>query len=272
MDDMLVTAGDYAVLYGLKIIAALVIFVVGKWLAGYIGQLTRKALNKKGVDPAIELFVSSLAFYALMAFVIIAALAQLGIQTASFIAVVAAAGLAIGLAMQGALGNFAAGFLILLFRPFRIGDYIEAAGTAGTVEKILIFNTELTTPDNKQVIIPNGQVTGGVITNYSTKDTRRVDLMVGISYRDDIDKAKQVLRDLVASDERVLEDPPLNIAVTRLGESSVELIVRPWVKKDDYWGVYWDMTEAIKKRLDQEGISIPFPQRDVHHFDHRQAS
>lgn len=271
MDDMLVTAGDYVTLYGLKIIAAIIIFVVGKWLAGRLCEFTRTGLNRRGVDPALELFVSNLAFYALMAFVIIAALAQLGIQTASFIAIVGAAGLAIGLAMQGALGNFAAGFLILLFRPFKIGDYIEAAGTAGTVEKILIFNTELKTPDNKQVIIPNGQVTGGVITNYSTKDTRRVDLVIGISYRDDIDKAKQVLRDLVVSDERVLEDPPLNIAVTRLGDSSIDLIVRPWVQRDDYWGVYWDMTEAIKKRLDQEGISIPFPQRDVHLYETKKA-
>src|SRR5690606_24819702 len=197
-------------------------------------------------------------------FVIVAALSQVGIQTASLIAVIGAAGLAIGLALQGSLANFAAGFLILLFRPFRAGDYIEAAGTAGTVEKILIFTTELKTPDNKQVIIPNGAITSDNIVNYSANDTRRVDLVVGISYGDDIDKAKAVLRDVVAADSRVLSSPETTIAVSELADSSVNLIGRPRVNTGDYWGVYWDLTEAIKKRLDQEGISIPFPQRDVH--------
>ncbi|MFA5547710.1 MAG: mechanosensitive ion channel domain-containing protein [Porticoccaceae bacterium] len=255
---------DLTALYGLKVVLALVIFFVGKWLAKSISRLTEKALAKRRVDPALQYFISSLVFYGLILFVVIAALSQVGIQTASLIAVVGAAGLAIGLALQGSLANFAAGFLILLFRPFKAGDYIEAAGTAGTVAKILIFTTELTTPDNKQVIIPNGAITGGNIINYSAHDTRRVDLVVRVAYGEDLDRVKAVLGEVVAAESRVLADPAPTIAVSQLADSSVNLIVRPWVNTADYWGVYWDLTEAIKKRLDREGISIPFPQRDLH--------
>lgn len=264
LEETLQKVMDLTALYGIKVILALVIFFVGKWLAKTVSRVVQKTMAKRQVDLALQYFVSSLVFYGLLVFVIIAALSQVGIQTASLIAVVGAAGLAIGLALQGSLANFAAGFLILLFRPFKIGDYIEAAGTAGTVEKIMIFTTELLTPDNKKVIIPNGSITSDNIVNYSANDTRRVDLVIGISYGDDIDKAKAVLREVVQADPRVLPEPAVNIAVAELADSSVNIIVRPWAKTADYWGLYWDLTEAIKKRLDQEGISIPFPQRDIH--------
>jgi len=263
--------GAYLALYGVRMLAGFVILAVGWWLAKKVAGAVRKVMKKRHVDPAIENFVGSLVHYGLLVFVVIAALSQVGIQTASFIAVIAAAGLAIGLALQGSLANFAAGFLILLLRPFKLGDYIEAAGTAGTVEKIQIFNTELKTPDNKKVIIPNSQITGSNIINYSANPTRRVDLVIGISYGDDIDKAKAVLTQVVSEDERVLAEPATNIKVSNLGDSSVDLIVRPWVNSEDYWGVYWDLTENIKKRLDQEGITIPFPQRDVNFFQEKSS-
>lgn len=264
MEGTIETVTHYMTIYGMKIIAALVILILGRILAKWLGQLTQTAMIKRQVDPALQHFLSSLVFYALMAFVVIAALAQLGIQTASFIAVVGAAGLAIGLALQGALANFAAGFLILLLRPFRIGDYVEMAGTSGTVDKIMIVNTELTTPDNKKVIIPNGQITAGNIVNYSAFDTRRVDLVMSISYGDDIDRAKQVIEEVLAADERVLPEPAPNIRVSQLADNSVDIIVRPWSTTADYWGLYWDLTENLKKRFDQEGITIPFPQRELH--------
>lgn len=258
------TLSHYITFYGLRIIIALAIFFVGRIVAKRVSQLCQGAMIRKEVDPSLQHFVTSLVYYALMTFVVIAALAQVGIQTASLIAVIAAGGLAIGLALQGSLANFAAGVLILLFKPFKVGDYIEAAGASGTVDKIMIFTTELKTPDNKRVVIPNGAVTSGTITNYSTHDTRRVDLVMGISYGDDIDKAKQVLQGILDSDERVLKDPAPTIAVSQLADSSVNLIVRPWAKSADYWSLYWDLTETMKKRFDEEGLSIPFPQRDVH--------
>ncbi|MFT6491969.1 MAG: small conductance mechanosensitive channel [Porticoccus sp.] len=264
MERVMETIGNAIIFYGLKVVMAAVIFFVGKFVAGWLRGLVAGLMKKKDMDVAIQQFVSTLVYYAFLTFVCIAALGQLGIQTASLVAVVGAAGLAVGLALQGSLANFAAGVLILIFRPFRVGDYVEVAGVGGTVSKILVFTTELNTPDNKRIVIPNGQVMSGTITNYSTHDTRRVDLVIGISYGDDIDKAKAVLREVVEADKRVLADPAPNIAVTQLADSSVNLIVRPWVATGDYWGVYWDLTEAIKKRFDKEEISIPFPQRDVH--------
>lgn len=264
MEDVLNTMLHYVTLYGMKAILAIAIFFIGKQIARWLSRVIQSTMVKRQVDPALQHFTSSLVYYALLAFVMIAALSQLGIQTASFVAIVGAAGLAIGLALQGSLANFAAGFLILIFRPFRIGDYIEAAGTAGSVEKIQIFTTELLTPDNKKVIIPNGAITSGNIINYSAMDTRRVDLVVGVSYGDNIDWVKQVLGEVVAADSRVLAEPAVTIAVSALADSSVTIIVRPWVKTSDYWDVYWALTEAIKKRLDMEGITIPFPQREIH--------
>ena len=264
MEETANTIMHYISLYGLKIIIAIVIFYVGRIVARWLSGATENVMTKKGVDEALVHFVAALVYYAILVFAIIAALGQVGIQTASFVAVIGAAGLAIGLAMQGSLSNFAAGVLILLFRPFKIGDYIEAGGEAGVVEKILIFTTELKSPDNKKVIIPNAAVTSGSITNYSANDTRRVDLVMGISYEDDIDKAKALLNDIVKADGRVLPEPAPTIAVVELADSSVNFVVRPWVKTPDYWGVYFDLTETVKKRFDAEGISIPFPQRDVH--------
>ncbi|WP_461482648.1 mechanosensitive ion channel family protein [Porticoccus sp.] len=258
------TAGNFILYYGFKIVMAGVILFVGKYLAKWLSHTVENLLRKKEMDEAIQHFVAALVYYALLVFVGIAALGQLGIHTASFVAVVGAAGLAIGLALQGSLANFAAGVLILIFKPFRLGDFVEVAGVAGVVSKILVFTTELNTGDNKRVIIPNGQVMGGTITNFSANDTRRVDLVFGISYGDDIDKAKQLLQDVVNADERVLKDPEPTIAVVELADSSVNFVVRPWVNKADYWGVYFGLTEAVKKRFDQEGVSIPFPQTDVH--------
>jgi small conductance mechanosensitive channel len=227
-------------------------------------------MNKRQVDPTVISFVANLTYIALLVFVVLAALGQLGIQTTSFIAVIGAAGLAIGLALQGSLANFAAGFLMIIFRPFKVGDYIEGAGTAGTVEAIQIFTTQLRTPDNKTVIIPNGSLTSDNITNWSVKGTRRVDLVMGIGYEDDIDKAKSIMGDILAKDERVLKDPPPQIAVVELADSSVNFVVRPWVKAEHYWAVHFDTTEAIKKSFDAQGISIPFPQRDVHMYQHKE--
>lgn len=255
---------DMITYYLIRIAIAVVIFYVGRMIAKWLSGVTEKMMRKKDVDVALQHFVSALVYYAILVFSVIAALGQLGIQTASFVAVIGAAGLAVGLALQGSLSNFAAGVLILIFKPFKVGDFIEAAGESGAVEKIMIFTTELRTPDNKTVIIPNSAVTGGSITNYSANDTRRVDLVMGISYSDDIDKAKSVLDEVVKADERVLADPAPTIAVVELADSSVNFVVRPWVKTSDYWGVYFGLTEAVKKRFDAEGISIPFPQQDVH--------
>jgi len=264
MDSSVATIIGWLTLYGVKIIAALVIFVIGKWLARKLGNATKKVMERREVDAALVNFTSSLVYYALLVFVVIAALGQTGIQTASFVAIVGAAGLAIGLAMQGSLSNFAAGVLIIIFKPFKIGDFVEMAGTAGVVENIMIFTTEMKTGDNKKIIVPNSSVLGGVITNYSANDTRRVDLVMGIGYNDDIDKAKQVLEEIINADERILKDPAPLIAVSELADSSVNFAVRPWVKSADYWAVYFALNETVKKRFDQEGISIPYPQQDIH--------
>lgn len=264
MEAYIKLAQDLAVEYGIAIIMALLIFIVGKWLAKRISNLISRAMGRHKVDAAIQHFVGSLIYWGLLIFVCIAALGQLGIQTASFVAIIGAAGLAVGLALQGSLANFAAGVLILIFRPFKVGDFVEVAGTAGVVQKIQIFTTELHTGDNKKVIIPNGGVTGGNIVNYSANETRRVDLVFGIGYGDDIDKAKAILQRLVNSDERILKDPAPTIAVVELADSSVNFVCRPWVKTSDYWGVHFSLTEAVKKAFDAEGVSIPFPQTDVH--------
>ena len=254
----------WATLYGVKLIIALLIFVIGKWVAKKMSGVAEGMMKSREVDEALANFATSMVYYTLLIFVVIAALGQIGIQTASFVAIVGAAGLAVGLAMQGSLSNFASGVLIILFKPFKVGDFVEIAGTSGVVESIMIFTTDMKTGDNKKIIIPNSSVLGGVITNYSANDTRRVDLVMGIGYNDDIDQAKRVLGELLDADERILKDPAPLVAVSDLADSSVNFVVRPWVKSADYWGVYFDLTEAVKKRFDQEGISIPYPQQDVH--------
>jgi len=260
---------DLFMFYGIKVIAAAAIFVIGRWAAGLFKRIAGKVMARRNVDETVSSFVRSLIYYALLAFVILAALGQLGIQTTSFIAVIGAAGLAVGLALQGSLSNFAAGFLLLIFRPFRVGDYIEGGGTAGTVEKMQLFTTQLKTPDNKTVIVPNSGITAGNIVNYSAKGTRRLDMVFGIGYGDDIDRARSVIEEIIAADERILKDPAPMVALSELADSSVNFVVRPWVNSGDYFAVLWDVTEKVKKRFDETGISIPFPQRDVHVYEHK---
>ena len=250
--------------FAMNLVTALVIFFVGRFIVRLLTRGLRKLMEKRKVDQTLVTFVTNLASMALLAFVIIAAIGALGIQTTSLIAILGAAGLAVGLALQGSLSNFAAGVLIVLFRPYKVGDWVEAAGVSGAVEEVQILTTILKTGDNKQVIVPNGQIMDSIITNYSANDTRRVDLVVGVSYDDNLDKVRSTLEELVSADDRILEDPECKIAVSELADSSVNFVVRPWVKTADYWGVMFDLTEAIKKRFDQDGIAIPFTQKDVY--------
>ena len=267
LDKIYESAAAYISLYGLKVIAAIAIFIIGKWVAKRVVNVLKKVMKKASVDETLISFAGNI-FYGLgLAFVVIASLSQLGVETTSLAAVIAAAGLAIGLALQGSLSNLAAGVMIILFRPFKIGDFVEAAGAAGIVEDISIFTTKFRTPDNRQIIVPNNAVTSDNITNISAKPERRVDLVIGVGYDDDIKKVKDVLSKIVSADERVLKDKDVVIAVSELADSSVNLVVRPWVKTEDYWPVYWDLTEQIKVTFDKEGISIPYPQRDLHVID-----
>ncbi len=249
---------------GKNIVIALVIFYVGRLAISFVVRGLHKLMQKQGVDKTLETFICNLVRVVLLVVVVIAAIGALGVETTSFIAIFGAAGLAVGLALQGSLSNFAAGVLIVLFRPYRVGNFVEAAGISGTVEQVQILTTVLTTPDNKQIIVPNSQIMNSIITNYSAKETRRVDMVVGVSYSDDLDKVRKTLEELVAADDRILADPACKIAVSELADSSVNFVLRPWVNAADYWNVKFELTEAIKKRFDQEGISIPFPQRDVH--------
>ena len=264
MEDISVKLQDWAAIYGINLIVALLILLVGRWVARWIQGITERIMTARQMEGTLISFVSNLAYMAMMTFVILTALGKLGISTNSFVAVIGAAGLAIALAFQNSLSNFAAGFLLILFKPFKQGDYIEGGGTAGVVQHIQIFTTTLLTPDNKVIIIPNGKMMGDNITNYSAKQTRRVDLKFGVSYTDDLQKVKAVLQRIVESDARILKDPAHTIAVSELADSSVNLVVRVWVKTADYWNVYFAMTETVKTTFDAEGISIPFPQRDIH--------
>jgi small conductance mechanosensitive channel len=254
----------WAANYSIKIIAAILVLVIGKWLAGKISKLIISLLEKKEIDNTLVKFFESIIFYTLMTVVVIAAAGQLGINTTSFLTIVGAAGLAVALALKDSLSNFSSGVMLILFRPFRIGDFVTVGGVTGSVLDIALFNTTLNTPDNKREIVPNSSITSNVITNVTANDTRRVDLVIGIGYDDDIKKAKEILLRIIKEEERVLESPQTNIAVSELGDSSVNLVVRPWVKTDDYWDVYFTLTEKIKLTFDEEGISIPYPQRDIH--------
>lgn len=264
MESMVVKLQEWVVLYGLRVIAAILILVLGSLAAKGIRSLIRRLLERAKIDAMLLSFFSSLSYAGIMAFVIIAALDQLGVQTVSFVAVLGAAGLAIGLALQGSLSNFASGVLIVIFKPFKVGDFIEGGGVAGVVEEIGIFTTEMRSPDNKKIIVPNAKITSDHIINFTAKETRRVDIVAGVSYRDDLDKVKAVLADILAGDERILPDPAPTIGVLALSDSSVNFAVRFWVKTADYWPVFFATQEGIKKRFDADGITIPFPQRDVH--------
>lgn len=265
MDPTIIsTLKETLMAYAPKVLAALAILIVGRIVVGLLRNLIQKAMIRANVDTTLISFTASVTYVALMAFVVVSAMGKLGIPTTSFIALIGAAGLAIGLALQGSLGNFASGVLMIIFKPFKVGDFVEAGGVAGVVMEIGIFNTELKTGDNKKMIVPNASVTGGNITNYSAHDTRRVDLVIGVGYGDDLDKVKKTLQDILAGENRILPEPAPTIGVSELGDSSVNLVFRPWVKTADYWPVLFALTEEIKKRFDKEGISIPFPQRDVH--------
>ncbi len=255
---------DIVTSYGIRVIGAVLILIIGRVAASIARKMVRKVLNRTDVDPTVVSFAGNMVYVLVLVFAVVAALAKFGVETASFVAVLGAASFAVGFALQGSLSNFAAGVLILLFRPYRLGEYIDAAGVAGTVVEIRLFNTVLATPDNVKIIVPNAKVYGDIIKNYSANDTRRVDLTVGIAYGSSIEKAFQVLKKIVDEDPRVLKDPVTQIAVAELADSSVNLIVRPWVKKGDYWPVRLDLTRKMKEELDASGIEIPFPQRVVH--------
>ncbi len=258
--DFLATQG---VEWGLHLLAALLIFFIGKWFAKKIMIAVRKLMVRSKVDDTLVDFVGNMLYALALTFVAIAAISQLGVNTTSLAAVVAAAGLAIGLSLQSSLSNLAAGVMIITFRPFRRGDYVEIANTAGSVQEVNMFTTTLTSPDNKTIIVPNGSVISNNIINYSAMATRRVDLTFGVSYSDDLRKVKAVLHEILEADDRVLKDPEPTIAIGALADSSVNVLCRPWVKSADYWAVYWDLMERVKLRFDEEGITIPFPQRET---------
>jgi small conductance mechanosensitive channel len=254
----------YITMYGLQVIGAILILIVGRIAAGIGRKIAQRILMKARQEPSIVSFVGNLTYVLILSFAVVATLAKFGIQTASFIAILGAAGFAIGFALQGSLANFAAGVLLLVLRPFKVGDFIDAAGVVGTVQEIQLFNTILASPDNIQIIAPNSKIFGDIIKNISGFDTRRIDLVVGIGYGSSIQKAVEVLSNLMKEDARILSEPSPQIAVSELGDSSVNFVVRPWVKNQDYWTVRFDLTRKIKEAFDDSDIEIPFPQRVVH--------
>jgi len=258
--------------YAPKVVLAVITLVVGLWLIGLITKVTRKSMEKTKVDKTLIPFITNLLSWGLKALLLISVASMVGIATTSFVAVLGAAGLAVGLALQGSLANFAGGVLILIFKPYNVGDLVEAQGHLGVVKEVQIFNTILLTPDNKKVIIPNGAVSNGSIVNYSAEGLLRVDLVIGIAYESDIPKAKEVLSKVMSDHQLVFEEPQSTVAVSELADSSVNLVVRPWCKASDYWQVYFDITEQAKVNLEDNGITIPFPQRDVHLFEQKAAA
>ncbi len=264
MEDVMNKLIEWGSTFGIKLIAAIAILVIGRMIAKGIRKLIVKVMHKREVDKTISSFISSLTFSVLLVFVILAALSQLGIQTTSFMAVIGAAGLAIGLALQGSLSNFASGFLIILFKPFKVGDYVEAGGVSGTISKISVFTTEINSVDNKKIIVPNSQIMNGTITNYTAEKTRRVDLVLGVSYESDLKKVKDILMGIIQKHKLILKDPEPFVRLAEMAESSLNFKVRVWTKTEDYWTVYFDLTEQAKEEFDKNGLNIPFPQMDVH--------
>ena len=259
--------GDFIAIYGLKVLGAILILIIGRMVAAWLRGLVKKMMTARGVDPALIGFVSSMVYAVIMIFVFLAALAKFGVQTASFVAILGAAGFAIGFALQGSLSNFASGVMLLLFRPFKVGDFVDAAGVAGTVKEIQLFTTIIATGDNVKILVPNGQIYGGTIKNFSANDTRRVDLVVGIGYDSDIEKAMEILLGLMKADSRIHDEPAPMVAVSELADSSVNFVVRAWVDKGDYWPVKFELTKVIKQEFDKNDIEIPFPQQVVHHVN-----
>ena len=264
METVLNKIYEFVALYWLQVLAAVIIFVVGRWLAKVISNLVAKAMTKAKIDPTLTNFIKHLCHIVLLAFVVIAALKKLGIPMTEFTVIVGAAGLAIGFALQGSLSNFAAGVMLIIFKPFKVGDFVELAGKMGTVKEIQIFNTIINSPDNIRVIIPNGQVTGSNIMNFTVNGTRRIDLVIGVSYDDNLKKTREIIEAVIAGDNRILKEPAYTIAVSELADSSVNFVVRPWGNAADYWSVRFDLIEGIKLALDKNDITIPYPQHDIH--------
>jgi len=261
---------DMAIPIGINILVAIAVFIIGKWIARKITDIMVVLLNKvKGMDETLVRFLENIIYYILMMVVVLTALSKLGVETTSFFAILGAAGLAIGLALKDSLGNFASGVMLIMFKPFKLGDFVTVAGVSGTVKEISIFSSVIITGDNQKMIVPNGAITSGTIVNVNANPTRRVDLLVGIGYDDDIKKTKDVLTNILESDDRIIHNKGLTVAVSELADSSVNFVVRAWVNTPDYWAVKFDLTEQVKLRFDKEGISIPYPQQDVHH--HNQA-
>lgn len=254
----------YAIPWSIKIVAAITILIVGRIVAKIIVRGIKKVMAKANLEETLRDFLGNVIKATLMVVIVIAALEQLGVDTTSILAIFAAAGLAVGLAFKDTLSNFAAGIMLIFFKPFKLGDFVEAAGTAGVVEHIQIFNTVMRTGDNREITVPNSHIYSGIITNYSARDTRRIDLVIGIGYNDNIGTAKNLIENHISKDERILKDPTPTIMVLELGESSVDIAVRPWVKSEDYWSVRANLLQSIKESFDAEGISIPYPQRDIH--------
>ena len=264
MDKVMEQIVQFSTTYGIRIVGAILILIVGRIAAGIVRNTTKKILTKRNVDVALVSFAGSMVYALILAFVILAALAKFGIQTASFVAVLGAAAFAIGFALQGSLANFAAGVMIVFFKPYRAGDFVEVAGVSGVVKEVHLFDTLIDTVDNIKIFVPNGKIYGDVIKNVTGHDTRRVDLVVGISYDSDIGKAMQIAMDVLKKDDRVLKEPEPQVAVSNLGDSSVDLVIRPWVKTSDYWSTRFDVTRKIKEVYDANGIEIPFPQHTIH--------
>ncbi|MBN4075841.1 MAG: mechanosensitive ion channel protein MscS [SAR86 cluster bacterium] len=264
MEDGMSILNDFVIPWGIQLIIALAIFILGKMVAKAIADFAKKPMTKSGMDNMLVKFLSTIIYSILLIAVVLAAVDQLGINITSLLAIVGAAGLAIGLALKDSLSNFAAGVMIIIYRPFKIGDYINAGGSAGTVDEIGLFCTLMHSPDNQRIIIPNSAVIGGTIVNVNALGTRRIDLVIGIGYDDNIGQARDIILGIIDADPRILKDPEAGVALAELADSSVNFNVRPWVKADDYWTVRTDLLETIKLSLDQAGISIPYPQQDVH--------
>jgi small conductance mechanosensitive channel len=262
--EIIQTIASLASTWGLQVIGAVAVLIVGRFVAGVLRRATRRALERSKVDASLVPFFASAVYYLAITVVVIAVLELFGIETTSMIAVVGAAGLAIGLAMQGTLSNVASGVMLLIFRPFRLGDFVEVAGVAGSVAEIGLFSTALNTPDNVRIIVPNSAIYGATMKNYSANNTRRNDLVIGVAYGDSIPQAIEIVRNVLTADARVLPEPAAVVAVGELGDSSVNLLVRPWCRKEDYWDLRFELTRKLKEELESGGCSIPFPQRDVH--------
>ncbi|MFP3873569.1 MAG: mechanosensitive ion channel family protein [Thiohalophilus sp.] len=255
---------ELLMLYAPQLVLAIVVLIVGLWIINRLVKVMAKGMDRSRMEPTLARFLQSLVGVGLKALLLISVASMVGIATTSFIAVLGAAGLAVGLALQGSLGNFAGGALILMFRPFKVGDYITAQGVSGTVTEMQIFNTILTTPDNVRIIVPNGAMSNGIITNYSAEATRRLDFVFNIGYDEDVSKVRQIIMSIMTSEDRIFNDPEPQVLVSNLGDNSVDLTVRTWVNAPDYWPLKFELTEKVKAAFDREGISIPYPQRDIH--------